>query len=102
MNVYFFSSSSSSSSSSFFFFFLDSINVWHDPPPHQVTVLLPISTILLVAGMVIATLTMDQQNGKIDGEEVGDHRVKATWQTVSKTHQPVTKVVDVTSSTPPP
>ena len=72
-----------------------------DASRYTLPVLFPLSAILIGALMVIAPLTVQQQDAKVHGVEVGDGGDTASWKAPCNTHQPIPQVIDVACHAPP-
>lgn len=54
------------------------VYVRNDPPPDSLLVLLPVLAILAVALLIVASVTVDQQDGEVHDIEVGEDRAPAS------------------------
>lgn len=80
---------------------LQLIDVGNNTIRNQLLVRVPILAILFLAVLIVATLPVDKQNGKVHDVEVGDGRAETSGQRPSERHQEVTEIVRVSGTTPP-
>lgn len=107
-----------------------SVDPRNNAAPHQRCIPVPIGVILLLALLLVPSLTVDEQNAKVDEEEIGEYDTPATHlgrlhslllhiasggidslqndvsrnarrETVRPRHDPVTEVVDMARAAPP-
>ena len=73
-----------------------SIDSGNDAPLHQLTVAIPILTVLLFAKQMIAPLAMDQQNREVDGIEVWNGRGEEAGNGPGDGHELIAHIIKVT------
>jgi len=77
------------------------INIRDDTIWYYLLVLVPIIAILLFTILVVTTLSVDEQNGKINDIEIGNGSAEPRRKRPSQSHQQVAKVIWMPRATPP-
>lgn len=79
----------------------DLVDARDDTAADKLAVLVPVLSILLLASLVVAKLTVHEQNRKVGNVEVRNGGSESTRQRPCPGHDPVAKIVGVSRTAPP-